>query len=196
MHEHLDAQLLMALTFFCGLRPSEAIGLDWSDIRDGYVYISRAVVNGIAGDTKTDGAAAPVKLIEPVLSLLMAWHRQCGSLSVGWVFSGKESGKPLNIPNLVARVVRPCLEEAGFAWKGLYAGRRGVATILVDLTNGLVAAKELLRHKNMTTTAKFYQKQTQDALESGMKLLEAAAVANGNVNGEHEEEQHAEEKLL
>jgi integrase len=179
VHEHLDAQLLMALTFFCGLRPSEAIGLDWSDIKDGHIYIQRAVVNGIAGNTKTDEAAAPIKLIEPVLSLLMAWHKQCGSPSVGWIFNGKESGKPINIPNIVARVIRPCLKEAGLAWKGLYAGRRGVATMLVDLTNGLVAAKELLRHKNMTTTAKFYQKQTQGALESGMKLLEAAA-ANGN----------------
>jgi hypothetical protein len=51
--------------------------------------------------------------------------------------------------------------------------------MLVDLTNGLVAAQELLRHKNMNTTAKFYKKQTQNALASGMKLLQAAA-SNGN----------------
>lgn len=179
MHEHQDAQLLMALTFFCGLRPSEAIGLDWSDINDGFISIERAVVNGVIDDTKTDEARASVPLIEPALSLLIAWHQNCESPSKGWVFSGKHSGKPLNIPNLVNRVIRPTLEEAGLTWKGLYAGRRGVGTMLVDLTKGLVAAQELLRHKNMNTTAKFYKKRTQNALASGMKLLEAAA-SNGN----------------
>jgi hypothetical protein len=38
-------------------------------------------------------------------------------------------------------------------WKGLYAGRGGAGTILVDLTGSLVAAQELLRHKSLTTTA-------------------------------------------
>jgi hypothetical protein len=48
--------------------------------------------------------------------------------------------------------------EAGLAkkkltWKGLYAGRLGAGTILVNLTGSLVAAQELLRHKSLTTTA-------------------------------------------
>jgi integrase len=179
MHEHLDAQLFMALTFFCGLRPSEAIGLDWSDIKDGHIYIQRAVVNGVVGDTKTEESKQPVPLIQPVLSLIVAWHQQCGSPSMGWIFGSSKPNRPLNIENFKTRVIRPCVEEAGLIWKAAYAGRRGVATMLVDLTNGLVAAKELLRNQ-WATVAKFYGKQTQKALPAAMKQLEEkATVGNG-----------------
>jgi integrase len=178
VHGHPEAQLLMSLTFFCGLRPSEAIGLDWSDFDAGTVHVQRAVVNGVVGPTKTPDSVAKIQLIEPIVSLLKAWHVLLGSPMTGWVFAGERSEKPLNIPNLVNRVIRPCLKEHRLEWKGLYAGRRGAATMLVDLTKGLVAAQELLRHKSMTTTADFYKKQTQNALPEGLKLLEAAAIAN------------------
>jgi integrase len=179
LEEHPHAQLLMALTFFCGLRPSEAIGLDWSDFtdREGFLHVQRAVVNGVIGKTKTsDDAFLP--LIEPVVSLLNVWHQQCEHPATGWVFPGERKGKPMNIPNLVARVIRPVLAQNKIEWKGLYAGRRGGATMLVELTKGLVAPQELLRHKTMVTTANFYKKQTQSALPEGLKLLEAAA-SNG-----------------
>jgi integrase len=76
------------------------------------------------------------------------------------------------------------MDQAGLAkkklpWKGLYAGRRGAGTILVDLTGSLVAAQELLRHKSLTTTAMRYKMQTENALPNGMKLLQAASGKNG-----------------
>ena len=177
MHAHPEAQLLVALTFFCGLRPSEAIALDWSDFENGRVHIQRAVVDGIVGLTKTIDSVAQITLIEPIPTLLHVWHQLCGFPPSGWVFAGERKEKTLNIPNLVNRIIKPALKGTGIDWRGLYAGRRGAATMLVDLTNGLVAAQELLRHKSMTTTANFYKKQTQNALPEGMKLLEAAASA-------------------
>jgi len=59
------------------------------------------------------------------------------------------------------------------------AHRRGAGTILVDLTGNLVAAQELLRHKSLTTTAMHCKKRTENALPTGMKLLEAASTGNG-----------------
>ena len=133
-------------------------------------------MDGIVGPTKTPESEAQIQLIEPIVSLLKAWHDECGSPSRGWLFPGERKERPMNIPNLVNRVIKPCVKSHKLAWKGLYAGRRGAATMLVDLTKGLVAAQELLRHKSMTTTANFYKKQTQNALPDGLKLLEAAAV--------------------
>jgi hypothetical protein len=51
-------------------------------------------------------------------------------------------------------------------------------TILVDLTGNLVATQELLRHKSLTTTAMHYKNRTENALLTGMRLLEAASAKN------------------
>jgi hypothetical protein len=59
-------------------------------------------------------------------------------------------------------------------WKGLYAGRRGACTAVVEATNGNYAvAQALLRHKKMTTTLNVYKKHiTPDAFKAGMKLFQ------------------------
>jgi len=43
----------------------------------------------------------------------------------------------------------PTLNAKDVEWKTLYAGRRGAATILTQLTGNALAAKELLRHKTI-----------------------------------------------
>jgi hypothetical protein len=56
--ENVDAQLVMALSCFLGLRPSEIAGLRWEDFDESSVHIRRAVVNGVLGTTKTKEATA------------------------------------------------------------------------------------------------------------------------------------------
>src|SRR5581483_949436 len=175
-----DGQLVMALTFFLGLRPSEVNAFRWENFQDGRVNIEKGFVRGRVDELKTKAAKASLPLIEPVISILKRWHEQSGSPSNGWLFPKKGTNEiPAGIVGITRRAILPALNDAGIAWKGLYAGRRGGATMLVDLTKGLVAAQELLRHKSMTTTALFYKKTTQNALPEGMKLLEASYAANG-----------------
>jgi integrase len=82
--DHVDCQLIVALSFFLGLRSGEIQALRWEDftnqssdkcgicIKNGWrmpephVHVLRAIGRGIVGDTKT-GIAAPLPLIEPVL---------------------------------------------------------------------------------------------------------------------------------
>jgi hypothetical protein len=73
----------------------------------------------------------------------------------------------------------PTLEAKRIEWKTLYAGRRGAATILTQLTGDALAAKELLRHKNLAVTTDKYVKAIPEALMKGIKLLEAAATGDG-----------------
>src|SRR5215469_3145947 len=51
--DHVDCQLVMALSCFMGLRPGEISGLKWDDFDENAVHIRRAVVRGIVGTTKT-----------------------------------------------------------------------------------------------------------------------------------------------
>jgi hypothetical protein len=65
-------------------------------------------------------------------------------------------------------------EAVNVKWKGLYAGRRGACTAIVEATNGnYVVAQAVLRHKTMDTTLRVYKKQiTPQGLVAGMKLFQ------------------------
>ena len=183
--DHVDAQLVVALSFFVGLRPSEIAAVRWEDFDRASVNIRRAVVNGIVGTCKTLESVATLPLIDQVLVPLQLWRQKCGNPTEGWVFENK-NGKPMDLKDMIRRIIRPTLKTAGLEWKTLYAGRRGAGTLLIDLTNGnYAAAQELLRHKHMSTTLQFYKRQTESALTNGMKALQAAA--NGNGNGNHKQ---------
>jgi hypothetical protein len=59
-------------------------------------------------------------------------------------------------------------------WKGLYAGRRGACTAIIEATGGNYAvAQTVLRHKTMDTTLRVYKNQiTPQALLAGMELFQ------------------------
>ncbi len=173
--ECVDCQLIIALSFFAGLRPSEIAGLKWEDFDAEAVNIRRANVKGVIGTTKTPESVATLPLLPQILVPLTLWRQKSGNPESGWLFKN-ERGNPQDLADLVRRKIRPALFKAGLKWKGLYAGRRGAATAIIGLTGGnYAAAQELLRHKHMNTTLMFYKKQTQNALGDGLKALQAAA---------------------
>jgi integrase len=168
--EFLDAQLIFCLAFFVGLRPSEIAALRWEDLDTEWVHVRRSVVRGIVGETKTPESVASLPLIQPVKGLIELWRQRSDNPTEGWVFPNRV-GRPIDLPGFSRRVFIPVL---GKQWKGLYAGRRGGATILTQLTGNAIAAQGLLRHKSLATTLGFYKKETPEVTLAGMKLLEAA----------------------
>jgi len=68
--------------------------------------------------------------------------------------------------------IAPIVQSQGIAFKGLYPGRRGAATILTELTGNAIAANQLLRHNDLTITTKSYIQPMPDALLSAVRLLE------------------------
>lgn len=187
--DHVDCQLIVALSFFLGLRPGEIAGLKWEDFDSDNVHIRRSVVRGHIGTPKTPESMAPLPLIGQVRVPLELWRAKCDKRSEGWLFENR-SGNPADLHNYVNRIIIPhvngtgecipCKEipkKSNAVWKGLYAGRRGACTFAVEVTNGNYAvAQALLRHKTMTTTLNVYKKQiTPQAFKAGMMMLEAAA---------------------
>jgi integrase len=59
--DHVDCQLIMALSCFLGLRPGEIAGLRWEDFDADFVHIRRAVVRGIVGTPKTPESVASLQ---------------------------------------------------------------------------------------------------------------------------------------
>jgi integrase len=172
--EHVDAQLILALCCFLGLRPGETAALRWEDFDAESVHIRRSVVRGVIGTPKTLESLASLPLIDQVRVPLELWRMKSGNPTSGWVFSSRND-TPIDLHNLINRVIRPVLKEAGINYfSGLYAGRRGACTAVVEATGGNYAvARALLRHKSMALTLSTYKKKiTPAAFKAGMKLFQ------------------------
>jgi integrase len=169
--EHVDCQLVMALSCFLGLRPGEIQGLRWEDIDDQAIHIRRSVWQGRIGTTKTPESMASLPLIDAVRVPLELWRRKRGEPSEGWVFE-THNGDPVDLRDWTKRRIKPVLEAKKIAWKGIYSGRRGAGTAAIDLTNGnIIAGQELLRHKNATTTLQFYKKVTGEGRKAALAAI-------------------------
>jgi len=173
--DYVDCQLVMALSCFLGLRPGEIAALRWEDFDSESVHIRRSIVRGNVDTPKTPESVASLPLIDQVRLPLALWRLKCGNPREGWVFESK-NGTPVDLHNLVNRIIIPTLSAKRIEWKTLYAGRRGACTAAIETTGGNYAvAQALLRHKSMKTTLDVYKKQiTPEAFKTGMKLLEAA----------------------
>jgi integrase len=168
--DHVDCQLIMALSYFSGLRKSEIQGLQWGDVDQDYIHIRRAIVRGAVGTPKTALSASAVPLIGPVRILLALWRGK--STSALWVFPNREGG-PTDLKNTASRVIVPALEKACIPWKGFHAGRRGIGTKMRELTGNSNAGKELLRHSTTQITEGHYEARMPEEALKGMRLLEA-----------------------
>jgi integrase len=165
----IDAQLIVCLAGLMGLRPSEIIGLDWQDVNlsGAKLRVHQAYVRGHLGTTKT-GTDVTLPMMKLVHGLFKAWHEQNGSPNSGWVFPNQSGKDPINIRDFVVAVLRPNIP----GWKSLYAFRRGAGSILTELTGDPIAAQQMLRHIDLTTTIRHYIKTKRAALMEGVQMLD------------------------
>jgi integrase len=179
--DHIDAQLVIALSCFLGLGPAEISGLQWGDVGAEWIHIRRnKPSHGKVGPPKTKERMAPVPIIDQVRVPLELWRAKCENPhGENWVIA--------DLPNMINRVIKPHVigekecdrcedtpKASGVTWKGLYAGRRGAVTAIIEATNGNYAvAQAIARHKSMTTTLNVYKKQiTPQGLLAGMELFQ------------------------
>jgi integrase len=181
--DHVDAQLVLALSCFLGLGPAEIAGLQWGDVDSDWIHIRRnkpVHAHGKVGPPKTAERMAAVPIIDHVRVPLELWRAKCVDTSHGaWVIA--------DLPNMLNRVILPhvkggreCVpcgivpKASTVDWKGLYAGRRGAITAIIEATNGNYAVGQAVaRHKSMTTTLNVYKKQiTRQGLLAGMEQFQ------------------------
>ncbi len=166
------AKGLVAVADFSGLRRSELAGLLWENYRDGEIMVTRSVWEGHISEPKTRKSKAPVPVITPLAQILDAWHQQCGNPTSSVMFaSGK--GTPLNLNNVLHRVILPMLRKVGIEWHGWHAFRRGLATNLHCLGVQDKVTQSILRHSNVAVTQACYIKTVDADSTAAMKLLEA-----------------------
>jgi integrase len=170
--ERVDAQLVMALSFFLGLRKGEIQGLQWSDVDEDFIHVRRAFSRGVVGPPKSKKSLRSLPIIQPVRGLLKFWRTKAGDGA--WVFTNTE-GNALNMDQFANTTIKPLLRKACIQWKGFHAGRRGLATELRSLTGNSTAGRDALGHSKTSVTEEHYEQRISQDVVRGLKMLEAKA---------------------
>src|SRR5581483_8733621 len=99
--DHVDAQLVLALSCFLGLGPAEIAGLQWGDVDKDWIHIRRnKPSHGKVGPPKTKERIAPVPIIDHVRVPLELWRGKAENPNgENWVIA--------DLPNMINRVIKP-----------------------------------------------------------------------------------------
>ena len=103
-----DATLVCMLAY-AGLRPGEALALEWRHIRERTILVEQALALGEVKETKT-GQTRTVRLFGPLATDLAEWQLASGRPTevarLPW--QGRKALDRHDVPQLATTGVRPC----------------------------------------------------------------------------------------
>jgi integrase len=167
-----DARLFFALVAVMGMRPSEVAACKWENLEGNVYHVKEAAPYGVMGNTKTKRSKRNLTLVEPVITLLKAWHKASGKPKAGLMFTDGKGG-PVDSNGFAKYKIAPTAKKVCKRWCGLYAGRHGTATTLYNLTGDIRASYQILGN-SLATVMNTYVKPDESAGEKGMGKYEAA----------------------
>jgi integrase len=126
-------RLACDLVLFCGLRESEAYGLNNGDLfQQGAIRVERSWYKGDINPTKTD-EKRDVGVGPEIFERLTAWTLTLPDRSgEGWMFPSERIVTPLLPDNVLRRWIRPRLEPLGLGWINFAVLRRSHSTLHED----------------------------------------------------------------
>jgi integrase len=194
--------LTAALT---GLRKGEIRGLCWADFDGRELSVKRSVWNSTVNEPKTNRSKAPIPVVRQLADALEAYKLRMGKLAQpNLPIFQAGNGKPLNLDNLVRRVIVPALTRCAVcgqtesehakdghtfkldgtipSWHGWHAFRRGLATNLHALGVDDKTIQAILRHSNVSLTINVYIKSVTESQVNAMDVLSARLEEETNNN--------------
>lgn len=170
-----------------GLRPSEYLGLKWTDIDfdKGCLSVNRVVTEKSKGgfyfgETKTARSRRKLPLSDTVVNSLKAHRRnqleerfKIGKdyQNLDIVFAS-EIGTPLRRRNLIKRHFKPLLKEAGLPDITLYELRHTTATLLLSAGENPKIVSERLGHASVVLTLDTYSHVLPNMQEEATQKLQ------------------------
>ena len=118
-------------------------------------------------------------------SLLARLREQSGNPCTGYIFQNR-AGKPLSLDSLNVRIIALTLTKASIAWAGYYPCRRGISSLVTDLSKNPLNSTGLLRHSTPVTALQYYTRPQAKSVKAAMAQVEDLAgslmvtPANGN----------------
>jgi integrase len=187
-----------------GFRKSELRGLTWASFDGRELRVERSVWNSTINEPKTKRSRAPIPVVKRLAEALEAHRLRGGILAQpGLPIFQAGNGKPLNLDNLVRRVIAPALSRCADCrqpeaehkaeghlfkrdislpeWHGWHAFRRGLATNLHAIGTPDKDIQAILRHSTIGLTQNVYIKSVNESQVSAMdSLSEKFGIWNAN----------------
>jgi integrase len=170
-----DAALFSVLAY-AGLRPGEALGLQWRDIREQTILIERAVSLGKEKDTKTS-AHRTVKLLAPLHADLREWQLRNGRPPQGDLVFPSQTGQPWTHPAYLSwgrRAFRRARDAAGVETGRPYDLRHSFASLLLHEGRSVIYVARQLGHDARLTLSTYGH--VIDELEDVPNIAAEAAI--------------------
>ncbi|HXA77669.1 MAG TPA: site-specific integrase [Candidatus Acidoferrales bacterium] len=189
------ARTVIMLAGHSGLRKGEIEGLLWKDYDGLTLNIQRSLWNGFTQKPKTDASAAPIPVNRQLRRALEDHRTRMGDWARdGFPIFQSEVHSPLNVANLVKRVISPRLEQCTVCakpesehtpagdhayqrnktlprWEGWHAFRRGLATNLHAAGTDDKTIQAVLRHSNVRVTQDSYIKTIPTTTIAAMEKI-------------------------
>jgi len=207
------ARTVVLTAAFTGLRKSELRGLTWENFDGKELSVTRSVWNGTVSEPKTRRSRASIPIVRQLADALEAHKLRAGKLAQSNlpIFQAG-NGQPLNLDNLVRRVIIPALSPCAICrkqeeehkpeghnfqrdtslpeWHGWHAFRRGLATNLHSQGIDGKTIQAILRHSTLALTMNIYVKSVSESQTTALDSLsekfdlcnESATKTDGPVN--------------
>lgn len=164
------ARTAVLVAAYTGLALSELKGLQWADITNSQITVSRTIWHNQEGPTKTYARSAAVPLL-PLVRKALTEHRKKNP-GTTFVFEGPYA-RPLDLATLGSKTIKHALQDSGVDWHGWHALRRGLATNLHAEGVQDKTIQSLLRHSSLAVTMAHYVKAMPSANVEAMQKLNA-----------------------
>lgn len=158
---------LVEFALWSGLRTSELIALQWSDIDYGKNVIRITKAKTAAAEApeqpKTAAGTRVVKLLLPAKAALHA-QRQYTILQNKTIFTNPKTGKPWTGDKQIRESYwRPALLDAGVRYRNPYQTRHTYASMMLSAGEPLAWVAHQMGHTSVLMTAKAYARWIPDA---------------------------------
>ncbi|MDR0250535.1 MAG: site-specific integrase [Burkholderiales bacterium] len=169
-----QARHLIQFAIWTGLRTSELVALDWTDIdfARGVINVRRAKTQKakVAETTKTASGRRDVKILSPALESLSA-QKQYTFLRGAEVFQNPRTGERWEGDKQIRQAVWvPALRRAGVAYRKQYQTRHTYASMMLSAGENPMWVAQQMGHRDWAMIRKIYGRFMPDAAPSAGDL--------------------------
>jgi len=179
--------LMVSLMYLAGLRPEEALGMQWRHVGEHVIHIEQASTGGSIKGTKT-AVSATVEIVAPLAEDLAA-VRADPDVAAGQndlVIPSREGGGPITLRHWRGKLWHPARVAAGLDRMTPYDCRHTFGSLLIHEGRDILEVQRAMRHASATTTLRHYAHQFAEWKgRAKVTLLEAVETARDQVAREH-----------
>lgn len=175
-----DAALISILAY-AGVRPGEALGLRWGDIRERTILIQRSVSLGEEADTKTRQHRT-VRLLAPLAADLRSWRMAAGRPDDHQLVFPGQQGQPWTqaaYQSWRRRAFARAAQAAGLNHARPYDLRHSCASLLLHEGRSVIYVARQLGHDARLTLTRYGH--VIDELEDSPRIAAEAAIADARL---------------